>query len=340
MRAIKKIIITGINGQDGKLLSDLLAKKDSDNYIIGIGQRESTSSFCHRYEKIDITNTILIKSFIQEEKPDFFFNLAAQTSVGESWNNLSLTKDINCRAVESILEGIYKYSPKTKFFNAGSSEEFAMYPRSPYGLSKAQAHIAVRFYRDRGIFAVQPILHNHESEYKKEYFATKKIAKNAARIKLELMNYFNNDCKKELIPEPVKVGNIYGSRDFSYAGDFVEAFWEMMQLKEPKDYTLCSGKSYSIKEFIEECFASVGIIGKWSGEGLSEKFGFWDKGNYINLVEVSKEFYREAGDFNSISDNSYSEAFNDFNWSPKLGFKQLAKRITNYELENYNKTRG
>jgi GDPmannose 4,6-dehydratase len=274
----KKIIITGVTGQDGSYMAEYLLK-DASYEIFGMIRRSSTNNYKNiqhligkpRFKIVlgDLSDSQSIENLVREIQPDYFINLAAQSFVAASWEIPEQTFDIDAMGVIRCLESIRKHAPKCRFYNAGSSEELgnvdyspqdekhALKPRSPYGAAKAAARHIVKVYRESyNLYAIQGLLYNHESERRGEEFVTRKITKNIARIKKAI------DCGEEF--SPLELGNIDAKRDWSHAEDFIKGIWLMLNQKEPKEYILSSGSTYTVKEFIEKAFLAAGINGYWS----------------------------------------------------------------------------
>ena len=272
----KKIaLITGICGQDGAYLAELLLKK---NYkVIGADRRSSRNNYW-RLKKLKILDKIIIEDFELTEITNIFnlfkkynfdevYNLAAQSFVKASFSTPINTADVNSLGVLRILEVIRSQNKKIKFFQASTSEmignsinksqnESAKFdPQSPYGASKVFAHQIVKNYRDAyGLHACSAISFNHESPLRGEEFVTKKIIKNLAEIKKKNISSF-------------EIGNLYAKRDWGYAKDYVEAFWKMLQLKNPDDFVIATGKSYTIKHFLDLSLKKLNFRYKWQGKG-------------------------------------------------------------------------
>ena len=311
---MKKVIITGVTGQDGSFMADFLLKK-TDHIIIAGARRLSVKNHKNiqhlidnpRFKLIDldITDQSNVDKVIQEENPDYFINFAANSFVGNSWTMPVNHMQTNCMAVLYQLEAIRRFAPNCKYYNAGSSEEFGdvivapqteehpLRPRSPYGASKASARHLVKVYRESyGLYAIQGWLFNHEGTRRGEEFVTRKITKNVTRIKHAIENK---------IPfEPLKLGNLDSKRDWSDAEDFVEGVWLMLTQDEPKEYVLSSNETHTIKEFVELAFKAAGIDGIWVGEKLDTLYLL---PNYLNdfagvpelkLVQIDEKFYRPA----------------------------------------------
>jgi GDPmannose 4,6-dehydratase len=331
----KKVIITGVTGQDGSYMADYLLE-NTDYEIFGMVRRASTNNYHNikhllnnnRFKLIigDLTDSQSIDNIVRETRPDYFINLAAQSFVGASWQIPEQTFEIDAVGVIRCLEAIRKHAPNCKFYNAGSSEELGnvdyspqdekhpLKPRSPYGAAKAAARHIVKVYRESyNLFAIQGLLYNHESPRRGEEFVTRKITKEVARIKKALDSQLNF--------EPLELGNIYSKRDWSHAKDFVRGIWMMLNQEFPKEYLLSSGCTYTVKEFVEEAFKIAGINGEWEGSELNEKFLFKNK----ILLKINPKFYRPA-EVDLLLGNS-SKAKKELNWKPDISFKEMVKEM-------------
>ena len=338
----KKVLITGVTGQDGSYMADLLLE-ETDYEIYGMVRRTSTKNYKNiehllstpRFKIVtgDLSDSQSIDNLIREIEPDYFINLAAQSFVGASWQIPEQTFDIDAIGVIRCLEGIRKHVPNCRFYNAGSSEELGnvdyspqdenhpLKPRSPYGAAKAAARHIVKVYRESyNLFAIQGLLYNHESERRGEEFVTRKITKNIARIKKAI----NKDEKFE----PLELGNIDTKRDWSHAKDFVRGIWLMLNQSEPKEYILSSGEAHTVREFIEKAFKIAGIYGEWVGKDTAEKYILKKTLNSIYydnqiLVKINPEFYRPAEVDLLLGDSS--KARKELNWKLDISFDSLVK---------------
>ena len=347
----KKVLITGVTGQDGSYMADLLLE-ETDYEIYGMVRRTSTKNYKNiehllnnpRFKTVtgDLSDSQSIDNLIREIKPDYFINLAAQSFVGSSWQIPEQTFDIDAIGVIRCLEGVRKHVPNCRFYNAGSSEELGnvdyspqdekhpLKPRSPYGAAKAAARHIVKVYRESyNLFAIQGLLYNHESERRGEEFVTRKITKNVARIKKAL----NKNEKFE----PLELGNIDAKRDWSHAKDFVRGIWIMLNQEEPKEYLLSSNETHTVKEFIEKSFKLAGIYGTWKNSGVEEKFVLNKTDNSIYyddqiLVQINPVFYRPA-EVELLFGNS-EEARTKLNWIPEISFDDLVKLMVKNDLNN------
>jgi len=311
-------LITGVTGQDGSYLADLLLAKGYQ--VVGMVRRTSTVTFeriAHIQDDITIVQGDLhdqssLVSLLEEYKPDEVYNLAAQSFVPVSWSQAVLTGEVTALGVTRLLETIRSVDPKIKFYQASSSEMFGkvvevpqtektpFYPRSPYGVAKVYGHwITVNYRESYNIFAVSGILFNHESPRRGLEFVTRKITNGVARIKLGL--------GKEL-----RLGNLDAHRDWGFAGDYVEAMWMMLQQEKPDDYVIGTGESHSVREFCQVAFSYAGL-------------------NFEDYVVQDARFYRPAEVDLLISDPA--KAARILGWTPKVSFKQLAEMMVDADLK-------
>lgn len=347
----KKVLITGVTGQDGSYMADLLLE-ETDYEIYGMVRRTSTKNYKNIEHLLnnprfiivtgDLSDSQSIDNLVREIKPDYFINLAAQSFVGSSWQIPEQTFDIDAIGVIRCLEAIRKHVPNCRFYNAGSSEELGnvdyspqdekhpLKPRSPYGAAKAAARHIVKVYRESyNLYAIQGLLYNHESERRGEEFVTRKITKNVARIKKAI----NKNEKFQ----PLELGNIDAKRDWSHAKDFVRGIWIMLNQEEPKEYLLSSNETHTVKEFIEKAFKLAGIYGTWKNNGVDEKFILNKTDNSIYyddqiLVQINSIFYRPA-EVDLLFGNS-EEARTKLNWNPEISFDDLVKLMVKNDLNN------
>src|SRR5881628_2023004 len=258
-------IVTGITGQDGSYLAELLLEKGYK--VVGIVRRSSTMPYeriSHLIDRVELVSADLLDQtsltdVVGDCKPDEIYNLAAQSFVQTSWSQPVLTGEFTALGVTRMLEAMKKAAPKARFYQASSSEMFGkvhespqrettpFYPRSPYGVAKVYGHwITVNYRESFGLYAVSGMLFNHESPRRGLEFVTRKVSDAAARIKL--------GQQKEL-----RLGNLEARRDWGFAGDYVEAMWMMLQQKAPEDFVIGTGESHSVREFVEAAFARVGL---------------------------------------------------------------------------------
>ena len=335
----KTALITGISGQDGAYLAEFLIKK---NYkVIGTDRRSARSNNWRLirlgvedkiiYEEMEIGEVHEIDRIFKKYKINEVYNLAAQSFVGTSFNSPLNTSNITAMGALRILEAIRTHNKKIKFYQASSSEMFGdvlkkkqneltpFNPQSPYAISKVFGHFVTQNYRKSfGIYSVSGILFNHESPLRGEEFVTRKIVIGLSRI-------LNNDLNC------LELGNIYAKRDWGYAKEYVEAMWKMMQQKKPDDYVVSTGKTYSIKDFINQTTSYLKMKTKWTGKGVNERL--------INLktnktiIRISPRFFRPA-EVNFLKGNSY-KAKKKLGWKPKVNLKELIKIMVDEELKYY-----
>ena len=342
----KKALITGITGQDGSLLTDFLLKKKYR--VIGVKRRSSsfnTQRIEHiydnpKYSKVftpvygDLTDSSNITRIIQKYKPDEIYNLAAQSHVLTSFETPEYTSNVDALGTLRILEAIrmLKLQKRIKFYQASTSEIFGnteipqkettiFRPTSPYAISKLYAYWTTVNYREAySIFAVNGILFNHEGPRRGETFVTRKITQGVARIFLE---------KKGII----KLGNLDSKRDWGSAKDYVESMWLMLQAKKPSDYVIATGKSFTVRQFVEEAFKNVGIIVNWKGKGLKE-VGYEPRSKKI-LIKIDPIYFRPT-DIHELR-GDFSKARKELGWKPKTSFKKLVKEMVLSDLQKYKK---
>ena len=354
---MKKIIITGVTGQDGSNMVDYLLK-NTTHTIIGGARRLSVKNHkniehLENEERfflidLDVTDAQNIDEVIKEHKPDYFINFAANSFVGTSWKMPINHMQTNCMAVLHQLESIRKHCPDCRYYNAGSSEEFGdvitepqteehpLRPRSPYGASKCSARHLVKVYRDSyDLYAVQGWLFNHEGVRRGEEFVTRKITKNVARIAHDYA-YLDGPLK------PLKLGNVDSKRDWSDSEDFMDGIWRMINQEEnwthiwrnkPDDYILSSDETHSIKQFVEEAFNCAGFhrsICRWEGHGKDAKYYHGDD----LLVEVDPQFYRPA-EVDLLWGDS-RRAREELGWNPQTSFSQLVQKMVDNDVKLAN----
>jgi GDPmannose 4,6-dehydratase len=341
---IKKILITGVTGQDGSNMVRFLLK-NTKHIIYGAVRRLSVKNYDNikdiddeRFNLInlDILDQQSIFNSVKRIEPDYVINLAAQSFVGESWNSPIITFTTNTLSVMYFLEAIKEIKPSCRFYSAGSSEEFGdvdyspqdlkhpVKPRSPYGASKCAAKHLVKVYRESyNLFAIHCILFNHEGIRRGKEFVTRKITSNIARIKKEVEN--NVEVK------PFSLGNIFASRDWSDSEDFVEAIWLMLNQKEPREYVLSSNETHTVKEFIDLACKYADLDVEWlvdENEPLNTKL--FHNGKVI--LNIDSEFYRPAEVDLLYGDST--ETRKVINWNPKISFSELVKKMILWDLQN------
>lgn len=344
----KKVIVTGVTGQVGSYMVDFLLE-NTDYMIYGAIRRLSVPNHknikhikSNRFKLIemDLLDEHNIHTCVDEIKPDYFINFAANSFVGNSWNMPVNHFQSNAMAVLHQLDAIKKYCPNCRYYNAGSSEEFGdviyspqdlkhpLRPRSPYGASKVAARQIVKVWRDSyNLYAVQGYLFNHESERRGEEFVTRKITKNVARIKKAL--------EKNERFKPLELGNLEVRRDWSHAQDFVEAVWLMLNQDSPKDYLFASGATHSVREFVEEAFAVADIIPKgskyqWKGTGVDTELWLGEK----LLLRINPEFHRPAEV--ELLQGCPKEAEKQLGWKKNIDFYELVRRMVLHDIKEIN----
>ena len=342
---MKKIIVTGVTGQDGSHMVEYLLKH-TDHQIYGAVRRLSVKNhenILHlenepRFELInmDLNDAHSIRDVILDLQPDYFINFAAQSFVAGSWDYPIQTWDTDADAVLHILESIRRFAPNCRFYNAGSSEEFGdvicspqdenhpLRPQSPYGAAKCAARHLVRVYRESyDLYAVQGWLFNHEGVRRGLDFVTRKISHSVAKIKIALDN-------GKTIPV-LKLGNIEAQRDWSDAEDFMEGVWLMLNQDAPKNYVLASGEMHTVREFLEETLKCAGIEFKNEGTEDNEKYYTLD-GKLI--FEVDPKFYRPAEVHELCGDCSLAEK--EMGWTRKTDFAGLVKKMYESDYASLN----
>ena len=341
----KIALIFGVTGQDGAYLSKFLLKK---NYIVhGVKRRNSTIN-TYRIDDIysepfskkqnfilhygDISDSLSIFKIINKIKPDEIYNLAAQSHVAVSFKLPEYTTNVDAMGTLRILDAIVQSKRKIKFYQAGSSEMFGkvfetpqtektpFHPRSPYGVAKVYSHwITVNYRESYKLFACNGILFNHESPLRGETFVTKKIVKALCRIKLKK--------QKKLV-----LGNLYSKRDWGHAKDYVEAMWKMLQQKKPDDYVIGTGKTFTIKDFINRAAKKLKLNIRWMGRGIKEKAINID--NKKIIIECKKRYFRPL-EVDYLRGNA-SRAKRILKWSPKISIDNLIDEMIDFEIENNN----
>lgn len=338
----KKVLITGILGQDGANMAEYLLNL-GNVHVYGMMRRSGSPNYHNikefknhdRFKLVDgdLSDEVSINNIFSQVRPDYFINFGANSFVGCSWDMPLQVFDVNTLGVIRCLEAIRKHNPKCRFYSAGSSEEMGdvdyspqdlnhpIKPRSPYGASKAAARHIVKVYRESyNLFAVHSILFNHEGIRRGEEFVTRKITKGVARIYKSLLD--GKDFK------PLSLGNTDAKRDWSDSEDFVDGVWRMLNQPEPKEYILSSNETHTVKEFVEAAFSEVGIEGSWQGEGVNEKYISSENGV---LVEVNEKYYRPAEVDLLYGDST--PAREEIGWSPKISFTDLVSRMVKKDVE-------
>ncbi len=313
----RRALITGVTGQDGSYLAELLLDKGYE--VHGVIRRTSTETL-ERIDHLrgrvqlvqaDLTDQVSVIDAVQEVRPHELYNLAAQSFVPTSWRQPILTGDVTALGVTRVLEAIRVVDKGIRFYQASSSEMFGMvqespqneqtrfYPRSPYGAAKVYGHwITINYRESYGIFAASGILFNHESPRRGLEFVSRKITDGVARIKLGL--------QKEL-----RLGNLDAKRDWGFAGDYVRAMWLMLQQDSPRDYVIASGRNHSVREFCEIAFGHAGL-------------------NWQDHVVSDPRFHRPAEVNVLLGDSSRARA--EMDWRPETSFEALVKKMVDADL--------
>lgn len=314
----KRALITGITGQDGSYLAELLLEKGYE--VFGLVRRSSTVNFeriGHLQDQIELISGDLLDqksliSALQAARPQEVYNLGAQSFIPVSWEQPMLTGEITGLGVTRLLEAIRACDENIRFYQASTSELFgnaqespqneqtAFYPRSPYGVSKLYAHwITINYRESYGLFACTGILFNHESPRRGREFVTRKITHGVARIKCGL-------------DQELRLGDLAPRRDWGYAGDFVRAMWMMLQQDEPDDYVIATGTSRTIGEFCEVAFAHAGL-------------------DWRQYVVLDERFLRPAEVYTLLGDAT--KAREKLGWEPEVGFEEMVQQMVDWDLE-------
>lgn len=332
---MKSVLITGINGQDGSYLAELLLEKGYKVY--GLMRRKAVIDYGnveHIKDKItfiyaDMTDLVSLINAMKISDADEVYNLAAQSFVATSWEQPIATAEIDAMGVTKMLEAIRIVKPSCRFYQASTSEMFGLvqeipqkettpfYPRSPYGVAKLYGHWITKNYRESyNIYACSGILFNHESERRGKEFVTRKITNAVARIKQGKQEY-------------MELGNLDSKRDWGHAKDYVNAMWLMLQQNKADDYVIATNETRTVREFVEIAFAKVGINIEWSGKGVDE-IGK-EKGTGRVLVKINKDFFRPAEVDILIGDSTKAEVA--LQWKRKISFDELVERMVNNDME-------
>jgi GDPmannose 4,6-dehydratase len=321
---LKTALITGITGQDGSYLAELLLAKGYR--VVGVVRRSSTTPYeriAHLVDRVELVSADLLDQtsltdVVHETQPDEIYNLAAQSFVQTSWTQPVLTGEFTALGVTRMLEAMRKAAPKSRFYQASSSEQFGkvvetpqrestpFYPRSPYGVAKVYGHwITVNYRESFNLFAVSGILFNHESPRRGLEFVTRKITDAVARIKLGLLH-------------ELRLGNLESRRDWGFAGDYVEAMWRMLQLDEPDDFVIGTGETYSVRDFCVAAFGAVDL-------------------DYREYVKQDEKFFRPAEVDLLVADPLKAEQ--RLGWTPKVQFAELVSMMVAADLARYERLR-
>jgi len=343
---MKKALITGVSGQDGSYLAELLLEKGYE--VHGIIRRSSSLNR-QRIDRLTMNPNIYNKTFflhygdmtdssnlnriIEKVEPDEIYNLAAQSHVRVSFEVPEYTAETDAVGVLRLLDAIRETGIRTKFYQASTSELYGkvreipqtentpFYPRSPYGVAKLYGYWIVKNYREAyNMFAVNGILFNHESPRRGENFVTRKITISASRIKLGLQ-------------DKLYLGNLNAKRDWGYAKDYVEAMWMMLQASKPEDYVIATGETHSVREFCEHAFRALDIEIQWKGKGVNE-VGI-DKKTGKEIIGVNPRYFRPSEVDILIGDSS--KAQQELGWKPKVTFEELVRLMVNADFERIKK---
>lgn len=340
----KTALITGVTGQDGSYLAELLLQKGYE--VHGIRRRASsfnTQRIDHLYRDIheppvnmylhfgDMTDTSSITRVINEVRPDEIYNLAAQSHVAVSFEEPEYTANSDAIGVLRVLEAVrlLKLTEHTKIYQASTSELYGLvqeipqrettpfYPRSPYAVAKLYAYWIIRNYREAyGMFACNGILFNHESPRRGETFVTRKISRALARIKIN-----TQQC--------LYLGNIDAKRDWGHAKDYVEAQWLMLQQSEPTDLVIATGAQYSVREYIDEAARVLDMQLEWRGEGQAECA--FIAGKSVPVVQIDPRYYRPTEVETLLGDSTLARS--KLNWEPKVDFQSLVREMVEEDLK-------
>lgn len=332
---MKRALITGVTGQDGSYLAELLLEKGYEVY--GIMRRKSVVDYGnveHIKDKIhfiyaDMTDVVSLIAAMRISQADEVYNLAAQSFVATSWDTPLGTADIDALGVTNMLEAIRAVKPEARFYQASTSEMFGkvqaipqcettpFYPRSPYGVAKLYGHWITKNYRESyDMYACSGILFNHESERRGKEFVTRKITDAVARI-------------KQGVQECLELGNMDAKRDWGHSKDYVKAMWLMLQQEEADDYVIATNETRTVREFVDTAFKHVGMDIEWSGEGVDE-IGT-DKATGKVVVKVNPKFFRPAEVELLIGNPEKAEKA--LGWQREISFAELVERMVKNDME-------
>jgi len=345
MKENKVALLSGITGQDGSYLAELLLQKGYE--VHGIIRRSSsfnTGRLDHIYQDPhipnrhlilyygDVADSLSVDGIVHNVKPDEIYHLGAQSHVRVSFDVPAYTAQVDAFGTLNMLEAMKKHCPEAKFYNAATSELFGkvqeipqkettpFYPRSPYGIAKLYAYWMVKNYREAyNLFAVNGILFNHESERRGETFVTKKVISKLVEIK---------ECFGKV--PPLYVGNLESMRDWGYAPEYVEGMWKMLQHHTPEDFVLATGETHSIRELIEETGRRLGMTITWRGKGLQET-GIWLNNREQEIIKIDPKYFRPT-EVDLLVGNPL-KAKNILGWEAKTKFKDLIKIMVEHELK-------
>ena len=332
---MKNALITGITGQDGSYLAELLLEKGYQVY--GLMRRKSVVDYGNvdfikdkiHFIYADMTDIVSLINAMRISKADEVYNLAAQSFVATSWEQPIATADIDAIGVTNMLEAIRIVNPQARFYQASTSEMFGLvqeipqtektpfYPRSPYGVAKVYGHWITKNYRESyGMFACSGILFNHESERRGKEFVTRKITDAVARIQLGIKDY-------------LELGNMDAKRDWGHSKDYVKAMWLMLQQETPDDFVIATNETRTVREFVETAFRVAGISIRWEGKGVNE-IGINEE-NGKTVVRVNPQFFRPAEV--EILIGNPEKADTTLGWIREISFLELVTRMVCNDLE-------
>ena len=334
-----KAVITGVNGQDGSYLAELLLEKGYD--VHGTIRRSSSfntwridhlrehPNFYWHYA--DITDPVSISNLVSNLQPDEFYNLAAQSHVKISFEIPYYTGQVDAIGTLNVLEAIRTHSPKTKLYQASTSELFGMvqevpqnentpfYPRSPYGVAKLYGYWIIKNYRESyNLFACNGILFNHTSPRRGENFMEKKIVDSMVDISLGILNSF-------------QLGNLNAQRDIGHAREYVEGMWRMLQRETPEDYVLSTGKTHTVREIVNKTAFLLGMDIKWEGEGINEICLYQGR----TIISIDPKYFRPAEVDLLIGDSS--KALSDLGWESKMTIYDILKEMIDFQFNKKKK---
>ena len=336
---MKKAFITGVTGQDGSYLAELLLEK---NYEVHAIMRRTSIFNTKRIDHLDghpnfytyygdLTDSSNLNRILTKVQPDEIYNLGAQSHVAVSFEVPEYTAEVVGVGAIRLLDAVRDLKLVCKYYQASTSELFGgipgtepqsettpFYPKSPYGAAKLYAYwVTVNYRESYGLFACNGILFNHESPRRGETFVTKKITQAVARIHQGRQNV-------------LKLGNLDAKRDWGHAKDFVYAQWLMLQQEKPQDYVIATGETHTVREFVEVAFREIGVSISWKGSGVNEK-GFDENSGKV-LIEIDEKYFRPAEVELLLGDPSKAE--NELNWKREISFKQLVTEMVKYDLNN------
>ena len=328
---MKNALITGIAGQDGSYLAELLLEKGYNVYIpdvVDYGNVEHIKDKIH-FIYADMTDVVSLINAMKISQADEVYNLAAQSFVATSWEQPLATAQIDALGVTNMLEAIRVVKPSCRFYQASTSEMFGLvqeipqrettpfYPRSPYGVAKLYGHWITKNYRESyGLYACSGILFNHESERRGKEFVTRKITDAVVRIKLGVQDY-------------MELGNMDSKRDWGHSKDYVYAMWLMLQQNEADDYVIATNETRTVREFVEAAFSKVNITVEWTGIGVDEVGKDKETGKVI--VKINKNFFRPA-EVDILLGNP-EKAEKTLGWKRDISFDELVERMVKNDME-------